>query len=135
MVAAFRSPSRGVLPFLEWAVFGVLGIYNRQKAGKHGLRSTRRVLGLARSGNIDERFLLNILPRIAASFTEIYVHPDAETTAGRLELAALVSPRVRDMIRLLQMSLLGYKDFGVMESLSQEVTACKTVLQHSIHQR
>lgn len=135
MVAAFRSPSRGVLPFIEWAVFGILGIYNGRKAGKYGLHSAGRVCGLARSGHVDEHFLLNVLPLIADSFTEIYAHPDMETPAGRLELAALVSPRVGSIISALQIAPLGYKDFGVTESLNKGVTARKPVLRHSLHQR
>ena len=117
MVAAFRCPSRGVLPFIEWAVFGILGIHNGRKAWNHGLQSAGRVFGLARSGNIDEPFLLNILPHSAASLTEIYAHPDTETPAGRLELAALVSPRVHDIIRTLHISRLGYKDLGVKREM------------------
>ncbi|MBF0558443.1 MAG: ChbG/HpnK family deacetylase [Nitrospirae bacterium] len=135
MVAAFRSPSRGMLPFIEWAVFGLLGIHNSRKAENYGLQSARRVCGLARSGNIDEQFLLGILPRVAASFTEIYAHPDTETPSGRIELEALVSQRVRDMIRDLEISPLGYKDFGQTESINKEVTACNPLLHHSVHQR
>ena len=110
VVVAFRCPSRGMLPFIEWAVFQILGIHNCRKARKFGLHSAGRVFGLARSGNIDEHFLLGMFPHGTSSFTEIYAHPDKETAAGRIELAALVSPRVRDIISALQISHVSYKD-------------------------
>ncbi|MGD0281287.1 MAG: ChbG/HpnK family deacetylase [Dissulfurispiraceae bacterium] len=114
IMTAFRSPSRGVLPFIEWAVFGILGRYNGWTARKYGMLSAPSVCGLSASGNIDEHFFLNVLPHVSPSFTEIYTHPDKDTPLGQRELAALVSSRVIDMIKALQILPVGYNDFPLI---------------------
>jgi hopanoid biosynthesis associated protein HpnK len=112
-VTAFRSPDRGILPFAEWAVFGMLGKYNTRAARRHGMRSAVHVWGLARSGSADEQFFLDVLKSTGEGVNEVFTHPDADTARGRQELAALVSPRVRDLIKELNISPAGYRDFGV----------------------
>ncbi len=111
MVKTFRSPSRGSLPFVEWAVFGMLGKYNSGTARKYGMLSADRVCGLSSSGNIDEQFFLDILELGGTEISEIFTHPDTATPAGRRELAALVSPSVRNLIKELHKLPVGYKDF------------------------
>ncbi len=110
IVMAFRSPSRGIMPFVEWAVFGILGKYNSRTARKYGMQSAARVFGLSSTGGIDEKFFLDILRHAGIALTEIFTHPDVETPSGRRELAALMSPSVRDLIRELEISPVGYKD-------------------------
>lgn len=80
---------------IEWGVFGFLGWLNRKTSARHGIIPVDRVHGLARTGRIDEAYLLSLLPRIGAGWNEIFVHPDLDTERGRRELAALTSPRVR----------------------------------------
>jgi len=72
---------------------------------REGLKSNDHVFGLLNDGQMDEAFLLGVIPRLASGVTEIYGHPavaaDPElrrwTPAYRhqAEYAALVSPRVR----------------------------------------
>jgi hopanoid biosynthesis associated protein HpnK len=124
IVTAFRSPSRGVLPYIEWAVFGLLGKYNSRTARKSGMLSAPCVCGLSASGDIDEHFFLNILPQISTSFTEIYTHPDTETPRGQRELSALVSTRVSDLIRTLQILPVGYNDFSMIKKTSTARRRC-----------
>lgn len=117
MVKAFRSPSRGSLPIVEWAVFGMLGKYNGRTARKYGILNAARVCGLSCSGNIDEQFFLDVLEFTGTEISEIFTHPDTATPAGRQELAALVSLSVRNRIKELDKLAVGYKDFTAPKKL------------------
>lgn len=52
-----------LLRLADWAVFGILGRSHRRRAGNRGLRAADRSYGLARTGRLDERYLLNVLER------------------------------------------------------------------------
>jgi hopanoid biosynthesis associated protein HpnK len=85
-----------------------------------GLLCNDHVFGIANSGAVDERALLEVLTRLPAGVTEIYLHPAVES--GSLvapsmavyrhsdELAALLSPRVRAAIDSLDIRRGGYGD-------------------------
>ncbi|MDO9711841.1 hopanoid biosynthesis-associated protein HpnK [Paracraurococcus lichenis] len=75
----------------------------RRLAARHGLRAPDRVVGLRWSGAFTPDRLAEVLPRLPAGVTEIYLHP---ATSGGFpgaapsyryaeELAALIDPRVR----------------------------------------
>lgn len=78
------------------------------------------VFGIANSGSMDERQLLTILARLPRGVTEIYLHP--ATVSGSAvaptmrayrhtdELAALLSPRVREAVAALHVRRGGYGD-------------------------
>ena len=132
MVKAFRSPSRGSLPFVEWAVFGMLGKYNTATARKYGMLSAARVCGLSRSGNIDEQFFLEILELAGTEISEIFTHPDTETPAGRRELAALVSPSVRNLMIKLHKLPVGYKDFTAPKKILTTKRRCSENIYRDI---
>jgi len=113
IIAAYRSPSRGAMPFIEWAIFGILGKHNNRTARKYKMKSAAHVYGLSRTGNADERYFMNILRSCCKGGpSEIFSHPDTATECGRKELAALISPEVRGLIKELQISPAGYKDFS-----------------------
>lgn len=72
-----------------------------------GVAFAERVYGRLATGRLDERYLLDLIPRIAADDVEIYCHPalpaDGERRngppgAGLREFAALTSPSVRRAI-------------------------------------
>lgn len=94
----------------EWALFEALDRINRPTAARHGLRTADRVHGLSRTGRIDEAYLIGLMPRIAGGWNELFVHPDAGTEAGRRELQAVTSARVREAIEKLGIVLAGYHD-------------------------
>ena len=108
VVLGLRSPSRGLMPFIEWAVFGMLSVYNLRTAGKYGMRAARRVYGLSRTEDVDEGYLLNILSRIDSPMSEFFVHPDTATSSGRRELEALTSTEVRKRLDSLGITPTGY---------------------------
>lgn len=85
-----------------------------------GLFHNDWVFGIANSGSMDEAQLLAILARLPRGVTEIYLHP--ATTSGTAiappmrayrhadELAALMSPRVREALAALNVQRGGYGD-------------------------
>jgi hopanoid biosynthesis associated protein HpnK len=112
VILSTRSPLRGAMPFVEWATFGTLGIYNYRAIRKHGLHVAERVYGLSRTGDVDEKYLMGIIERAVGPVTEIFFHPDASAETGRRELEALTSPRVKERLSALGVTLAGYRDLG-----------------------
>lgn len=108
IVLDLRSRSRGLMPFIEWAVFGMLGIYNQRTARKYDMRAPERVYGLSRTEDVDEGYLLNILSRLNGAMSEFFVHPDTASASGRRELEALTSVVVRKRLDTLGIRLTGY---------------------------
>jgi hopanoid biosynthesis associated protein HpnK len=87
-----------------------------------GVLHNDRIFGLAASGAMTERRLLEILARLPPGITEIYLHPATES-GGRIspsmsqyrhadELAALLSPRVRAAVASAHANLGGYSDMN-----------------------
>jgi hopanoid biosynthesis associated protein HpnK len=112
---AIGRTGRGVMPLIEWLVFGCLDRSHRDHARAGGLRAADRVYGLSRTGRLDERSLLDILDRSGReSVFEIFTHPDSSTGAGRRELEALTSPAVRERVRSRGIVLAGYGDLGAV---------------------
>jgi hopanoid biosynthesis associated protein HpnK len=112
LVLNLRSPLRKAMPFIEWAVFGILGIYNLRIAKKYGLNVTSHVYGLSLTGSIDENFLLDILNRSRGSLNEIFTHPDMSSESGRRELEALTSATLRNRLDSLGIEPVGYRELS-----------------------
>ncbi|HEY0342356.1 MAG TPA: hopanoid biosynthesis-associated protein HpnK [Steroidobacteraceae bacterium] len=91
----------------------------RLRAG--GIAYNDRVFGLATTGRLDERVLLNILARLPAGVTEIYLHPATHSQSPltptmshyqhTAELAALLSDRVAAAVAASGAVRGGYRDF------------------------
>ncbi len=93
---------------LVWsAVFSLLRRNGVRRLRRAGIAHADRVYGLLVTGRLSEQYLIDLLPRISAEWAEVYCHPAVEPAdgpangppgAGARELAALLSPRVRDAI-------------------------------------
>jgi hopanoid biosynthesis associated protein HpnK len=91
-----------------WAwIFARLRRHGERLLGAAGIGFSDRVYGLLQTGRMTEGYWLDLLPRLSASSVEIYCHPDASLAdeprngppgAGASELAAVLSPRVREAI-------------------------------------
>lgn len=92
----------------EWALFGVLGGINVRTAARYGVSVAGRVHGLSRTGRIDQEYLMGLLPRLDPGLSELFVHPDLDTEAGRRELAAVTSRRVREAAARLGIELVSF---------------------------
>jgi hopanoid biosynthesis associated protein HpnK len=85
-----------------------------------GAQHNDRVFGIAASGAMEEHRLLEILARLPAGVTEVYLHPAVQSGAAIAasmggyrhagELAALTSPRVRAAVAAAGVPLGGYAD-------------------------
>ena len=107
-----RSSQRGTMPFLEWAVFGLLRAFHKKKAGRIGLYSPGHVFGLSRTGSIDEGYLLRVLERVSGPVDEFFAHPDVSNEEGRRDLGAFTSQAVRERIASLGLTVAGYRELA-----------------------
>ncbi|MDM9383704.1 hopanoid biosynthesis-associated protein HpnK [Chlorogloeopsis sp. ULAP01] len=87
-----------MLTKLVWSVvFGRLRHYGEHLLESQGISFTQKVYGLLQTGNITEKYLLELIPQIRAELVEIYCHPEL-SGAGEVELAALLSSGVREVL-------------------------------------
>jgi hopanoid biosynthesis associated protein HpnK len=92
----------------------------RRRLDRAGIACNDQVFGIANSGAMDETVLLDALDRLPPGITEIYCHP--ATRSGAVigasmpdyrhadELAALLSPKVRERIEAMNLSRGGFAD-------------------------
>lgn len=100
------GPRRAAGRIVTTGVFRALRSHALRRLRAAGIGYLDRVYGLLQTGRIDERYLLDLLPRIHADTVELYCHPSWPGQAtgggsanGARELAALVSDRVRAAVR------------------------------------
>ncbi len=94
----------------------------RRRLRHAGLQVNDHVLGLAWSGGMTEDRVLRLLPHLPDGLSEIYFHPAARRTPRLAEampeyhhcdeLAALLSPAVRERIDALGIELATYTDLA-----------------------
>jgi hopanoid biosynthesis associated protein HpnK len=92
----------------------------RRRLQRAGLRTNDHVFGLAWSGGMVEARILGLIPHLPDGVSEIYFHPAAERAPGLVkampdyrqpeELAALLSPMVRNRIAESGIRLVSYSD-------------------------
>lgn len=108
---------------LVWGtVFNLLGSWCERQLHGRSFVQPQKVYGLLQSGDLNEDYLLGLLPRMAHMPTEIYAHPlvlDADETArrenpgGGRELQALTSTRVRAAIEQAGFALTTYEELAI----------------------
>lgn len=89
-------------------IFALLSAWARPRLARHGIRHTGSVFGLLQNARVDEAFVLRLLPRLPAGDSELYSHPSL--SEFRHEYDALMSRRVRAMIRDERIELIRYQD-------------------------
>jgi len=92
----------------------------RRRLRRAGLRTNDHIFGLAWSGGMVEARILRLIPHLPNGVSEIYFHPAAERTPSLVkampnyrqpeELAALLSPMVRNRIAESGIRLVSYSD-------------------------
>jgi hopanoid biosynthesis associated protein HpnK len=110
LVFSSRSLSRGIMPFFERAVFGVLRAYNLKTAAEFGISVAGSCLGLSWTERIDEQSLPHLLSCAGRQVNEIFVHLDIATVQGRRELEAVTSADVRKGLSSSSLELVGYRE-------------------------
>lgn len=104
---------RNLLIKIVWSiVFGQLRNYGESLLKTHNIKFADRVYGLLQTGNMSEEYLLSLIPQIEAELVEIYAHPTSVNTkinnSGEIELAALLSERVREILSIKGFELSNY---------------------------
>ncbi len=101
--------------------FGLLARVYRPGLERAGILAPRAVFGLLQTGHLNEAYLLALLERLPPGLSELYAHPRLDTPAGRAELAALTSPRVRERLQALGIRLTTY---GEVAAGRRNVSVC-----------
>ncbi len=120
------ATSLGCDPRFAWRkrwesfVFTRLARAAERKLRARGLVFPDTVFGLHQSGDVHERYLLNLLPQLRAGVTELYCHPSflpcrevqywTPTYRRDVESSALTSPSVRDAVTEQRIRLMSYRD-------------------------
>lgn len=89
-------------------IFRILSRRARQRLVRSGIRFTEHVFGLLQNGNVDEDYILKLLPRLPRGDSELYSHPSL--TEFRHEFEALISPRVKARLAELRIEPIRYQD-------------------------
>lgn len=108
MRLSLRLDRRNLPLKLVWGtVFNLLGNWCERRLRGRGFVQPQQVYGLLQSGELNEDYLLGLIPRMPHVATEIYAHPldfgadeaaQRENPGGARELRALTSARVRAAI-------------------------------------
>lgn len=103
----------------ERIIFGALSDHCRPQLDGLGIRYAAEVKGVLNSGRMTEAYVLAILDGLGEGLTEMYFHPgclpDAEITRRmpdyrhEAELAALLSPTVRQKLKELRITVQNYR--------------------------
>jgi hopanoid biosynthesis associated protein HpnK len=126
-IRAVRVPSEPLWfaasrPHANWLGNALLGPWMRimrSRIRRSGCVCNDTVFGMACTGQLDEATLLSVLARLPAGLTEIYMHPactDQPITPAMSgyrhadELAALLSPSVRQAATSCNAAMGGYDD-------------------------
>ena len=104
---------RNLFTKIIWSiVFGQLRNYGEGLLKTHNIKFADRVYGLLQTGNMSEEYLLSLIPQIEAELVEIYAHPTSVNTkinnSGEIELKALLSERVREILSIKGFELSNY---------------------------
>lgn len=90
------------------SVFLVLSTFARTTLRQKDVRHTRFVYGLLQDGHVDETFVSRLIPALPPGDSELYSHPSLDQF--RHEFDALISPRVKALIRQHDIQLIRYQD-------------------------
>jgi hopanoid biosynthesis associated protein HpnK len=108
-----KIDNRNLLTKIVWSiVFGQLHRYGEGLLKANNIKFADRVYGLLQTADMSEKYLLGLIPQIESELVEIYSHPalvNTETNnGGEVELAALLSQEVRQLLTVKDFKLSNY---------------------------
>lgn len=89
-------------------IFAILSGRARKILDARSIRHAQITFGLLQDSQVDEAYLLKLLPELPPGDSELYSHPSLDKF--KHEYDALVSPRVREQINRLGIELIRYQD-------------------------
>ena len=102
------SSGRHAYRFSHALIYRVLSARARKAFRRGNIRFTPHVFGLLQNARVDERYVLNLLPRLPAGDSELYSHPSLDEFQP--EFDALVSPAVKKTVDQLGIQRIRYQD-------------------------
>ncbi len=106
----------------RWMIFATFGTRSQRELRGLGLRTADRSVGLLDSGHVTECFWSAYLPLLPEGLTEIFLHPAVPTNEevdrrqrgyeNAAELAALCSPRLRELIHRFGIRLTNFRELS-----------------------
>lgn len=90
------------------AIYHVLSRRARPVLQRRAIKHTQVVFGLLQNARVDETFVTRLLPLLPAGDSELYSHPSLDQFKN--ELDALISPRVKNLVRTQDIQLIRYQD-------------------------
>ena len=90
------------------AIFGLLSRHAEPVLIRQRIQHTAAVFGLLQNARVGEEYVRKLIPSLPGGDSELYSHPSLEEF--KHELDALVSPRVRHLIREHRIELIRYQD-------------------------
>jgi hopanoid biosynthesis associated protein HpnK len=109
-LARGRRLSRGHLFYkvVHAAIYEWLSGRAREPLRKRGIKHADITFGVLQNARVDEEYVLKLLPELDEGDSELYSHPSLDNF--KHEFDALVSPRVKEMVRTLGIELIRYQD-------------------------
>lgn len=90
------------------AIYEWLSSRAREPLRRRGIAHAQITFGLLQNARVDEAYVLKLLPELPEGDSELYSHPSLDNF--RHEFDALVSPRVKDLVKQLGVELIRYQD-------------------------
>ena len=109
-LARSRKISRGhfFYKISHAAIFEWLSRCARKNLAAKKIRHAQITFGLLQNARVDEDYVLKLLPHLPDGDSELYSHPSLDEF--RHEFDALVSPRVKELVKKLGVELIRYQD-------------------------
>jgi hopanoid biosynthesis associated protein HpnK len=80
----------------------------REPLRQRGIKHVQITFGLLQDSHVDEAYVLKLLPELPPGDSELYSHPSLDEF--KHEFDALVSPRVKELVKKLGIELIRYQD-------------------------
>ena len=90
------------------AIFEYLSRRARPVLAAKKIRHAQITVGLLQDARVDEEYILKLLPELPPGDSELYSHPSLDKF--KHEFAALISPRVQELMKKLGIELTRYQD-------------------------
>jgi len=89
-------------------IFGLLSKYARNQLRRKNIHHAQITFGLLQNHRVDEEYILKLLPELPPGDSELYSHPSLDEF--KHEFDALVSLRVKELVKKLGIELIRYQD-------------------------
>jgi chitin disaccharide deacetylase len=93
---------------LHALIYEILSARSRRDFEQREIKFVQPVFGLMQDSHVHEDYITKLLPQLPEGDSELYSHPSLDKF--KHEFDALVSPRVKDLVKKLGIELIRYQD-------------------------